>query len=68
MVFLADTLLQLNAKADVFVKCVESGLETVGSTCRYAALEILRSFISLVLKFAEKAKTADEILNIPSQI
>jgi SRSO17 transposase len=62
MVFLADTLLQLNAKADVFVEHVKSGLETVGSTCRYAALEILRSFINLVLKLAEKAKTADEIL------
>jgi SRSO17 transposase len=62
MVFLADTLLQLNAKADVFVKCVKSDLKTVGSTCRYATLEILRSFISLVLKLAEKAKTADEIL------
>jgi hypothetical protein len=36
MVFLADTLLQLNAKADVFVKCVKSDLKTVGSTCRYA--------------------------------
>jgi len=62
MVFLADTLLQLNPKADVFVECVKSDLETVGSTCRYAALEILRSFINLVLKLAEKAKTADEIL------
>lgn len=62
MVFLADTLLQLNAKADVFVEHVKSSLETVGSTCRYAALEILRSFINLVLKLAEKAKTVDEIL------
>lgn len=62
MVFLADTLLQLNAKADVFVEHVKSSLETVGSTCRYAALEVLRSFINLVLKLAEKAKTADEIL------
>ena len=34
MVFLADALLQLNVRVDVFVKCVKSGLETVGSACR----------------------------------
>jgi SRSO17 transposase len=62
MVFLADTLLQLNSKADKLVESVKSDLKTVGSTCRYATLEILKSFINLVLKLAKKAKTADEIL------
>lgn len=37
-------------------------LETVGSTCRYAATEVLRSFVILVMRLAQKLKTADEIL------
>ena len=62
MVFLADTLLQFNSKAEPLVECVKGGFETVGSTCRYAATEVLRSFISLVMRLATKVKTADEIL------
>jgi len=62
MVFLADTLLQFNPKAEFLVERVKSGFETVGSTCRYAAIEILRSFIDLVMRLAPKLKTADEIL------
>jgi hypothetical protein len=62
MVFLAHTLLVLNSKAGSLVECVKNGFETVGSTCRYAALEVLRSFISLVVRLAQKVKTADEIL------
>lgn len=41
---------------------VKSGFETVGSTCRFAATEVLRSFIGLVVRLAQKLKTADEIL------
>jgi SRSO17 transposase len=62
MVFLADTLLQLNPKAERLVERVRGGFETVGSTCRYAATEVLRSFIGLVMRLAQKLKTADEIL------
>ena len=62
MVFLADTLLQFNSKAERLVECVKGGFETVGSTCRYAAMEVLRSFISLVMRLAQKVKTAEEIL------
>ena len=62
MVFLADTLLQLNSKVDRLVEGVKGGVETVGSTCRYATKEVLRSFISLVLRLAQKVKTADGIL------
>lgn len=62
MVFLADTLLQFNSKAEPLVEYVKSDLETVGSKCRYAATEVLRSFICLVMKLAQKLKTADEIL------
>jgi hypothetical protein len=60
MVFLADTLLQLNPKAQNLVERVRGGFETVGSTCRYVATEVLRSFISLVIRLAQKPKTADE--------
>jgi SRSO17 transposase len=62
MVFLADTLLQFNPKAEPLVEYVKGGFETVGSTCRYAATEVLRSFIGLVMRLAQKLKTADEIL------
>ena len=62
MVFRADTLLQFNAKAEFLVERVKSGFETVGSTCRYAATEVLRSFIDLVMRLAQKLKTADDIL------
>lgn len=62
MIFLADTLLQLKPKAERLVESVKGGVETVGSTCRYAGLEVLRSFIKLVMKLAQTVKTADEIL------
>ena len=62
MVFLADTLLQFNSKAEPLVECVKGGFETVGSTCRYAATEVLRSFIGLVMRLAQRLKTADDIL------
>lgn len=62
MVFLADTLLQLNPKAERLVEGVKGGVKTVGSTCRFAATEVLRSFVSLVMRLAQKLKTADEIL------
>lgn len=61
MVFLADTLLQFNPKAGFLVERVKVGFETVGSTCRYAATEVLRSFIDLVMRLARKLKTVDEI-------
>ena len=62
MVFLADTLLQFNSKLEPLAECVKGGFETVGSTCRYAATEVLRSFIGLVMRLAVKLKSADEIL------
>ena len=62
MVFLADTLLQFNPKAERLVERVKVGFETVGSTCRYAATEVLRSFIGLVMRLAQKLRTADDIL------
>ena len=62
MVFLADTLLQFNSKAEPLVEYIKGGFETVGSTCRYAATEVLCFFTSLVMRLATKVKTADEIL------
>jgi SRSO17 transposase len=62
MVFLADTLLQLGLKSSPLVEYVKGGFDTVGSTCRYAALEVLRSFVDLVMKLACRLKTADQIL------
>ena len=62
MVFLADTLLQLGLKSSPLVEYVKGGFRTAGSTCRYAALEVLRSFVDLVMRLAPKLKTADKIL------
>ena len=40
------------------------GLATVGSKCRYAAMEVLKSFIELVVKLARKVKNPEEILKM----
>ena len=39
-------------------------LATVGSKCRYAAMEVLKSFIELVVKLARKVKNPEEILKM----
>jgi len=43
---------------------VKAGLATVGSRCRYAAMEVLKSFIELVMELARKVRTPDEILRL----
>nr|MDO8089794.1 hypothetical protein [Candidatus Sigynarchaeota archaeon] len=43
---------------------MKAGLATVGSRCRYAAMEVLRFFIELVVKIARKVRNPDEILNM----
>ena len=62
MVFLAHTLLQLSPKGGRSIGSVEVSLKTVGSKCRHAAMEVLKSFIELVMRLAQKVRTADEIL------
>jgi hypothetical protein len=62
MVFIADALLQFSSKASSLVEWVKTSLETVGSKCRYASMEVLKSFADLVVKLAQKAKTTDQIL------
>jgi hypothetical protein len=62
MVFLAQTLLQLSPKGGRSIGSVEVSLKTVGSKCRHAMMEVLRSFIELVVRLAQKVRTADEIL------
>jgi hypothetical protein len=60
MVFLAHTLLQLSPKGGRSIGSVEVSLKMVGSRCRHATMEVLRSFIEL--RLAQKIRTADEIL------
>ena len=62
MVFIADALLQFSSKASSLVEWMKTSLETVGSKCRYASMEVLKSFVDLVVKLAQKAKTTDQIL------
>jgi len=62
MVFLANTLLQLSSRRGEPVAWMGTGLKTVGSRCRYAAFEVLRSFVDLVVRLAQRVKTVDEIL------
>ncbi len=64
MVFLAHALLQLSPAQGGPVAWIKTSLRTVGSRCRYAAVEILRSFIQLIMKLAEKLPTPDEILQL----
>ena len=62
MVFLAHNLLQLSSRKGEPVAWIKTSLKTVGSRCRYATLEILKSFVDLVVRLAQKVKTPDEIL------
>jgi len=64
MVFLAHALLQFSSAKGGSVAWIKASLKTVGSRCRYAALEVLKSFIQLVMKLAEKIPTPEEILKI----
>jgi hypothetical protein len=64
MVFLAHALLQLSSPKGGPVAWIKAGLKTVGSKCRYAMVEVLKSFIQLVMKLAEKIPTPDEILQL----
>jgi hypothetical protein len=43
---------------------MKAGLAAVGSRCRYAAMEVLRSFIKLVAELARKVGSPDEILKL----
>jgi hypothetical protein len=64
MVFLAHALLQFSSVKGGPVAWIKASLKTVGSRCRYATLEVLKSFISLVMKLAEKLPTPEEILKL----
>jgi len=64
MVFLALDLLQLSSRKGGPIGWVKMGLATVGSRCRYAAMEVLKSFIELVVKLARKVRIPDEILKL----
>lgn len=64
MVFLAHDLLQLSSRKGGPTGWVKAGLATVGSRCRYAAMEVLKSFIELVVKLARKVTNPEEILKL----
>jgi len=64
MVFLAHDFLQLSSRRGGPIRWMKAGLATVGSRCRYAAMEVLRSFIKLVAELARKARNPDEILKL----
>lgn len=64
MVFLAHDLLQLSSRNGGPIGWMTASLATVGSRCRYAAMEVLRSFIELVVKIARKVRNPDEILKL----
>ena len=62
MVFLAHTLLRLSPNLGKPIERMGRGLTTVGSRCRHAAREVLKTFIDLVVRLVQKVKTADQIL------
>lgn len=64
MVFLAHDLLQLSSRRGGPIRWMKAGLATVGSRCRYAAMEVLKSFIELVVEIVRKVGNPDEILKL----
>ena len=64
MVFLAHDLLQFSSRRGGPIGWMKAGLATVGSRCRYAVMEVLSSFIELVVNLARKVKNPDEILKL----
>jgi hypothetical protein len=51
--------------AKLLFEYVKGGFETVGSTFRYVTVEVLSAFMDLVMRLAQKLKTADQILKYP---
>jgi len=64
MVFLAHILLQLSSRRGGPIGWMKAGPATVGSRCRYAAMETLKSFIELVVELAGKVGNPNEILKL----
>jgi SRSO17 transposase len=64
MVFLAHDLLQLSTRNGGPIGWMKAGLASVGSRCRYAAMEVLKSFIELVVNLARKIRNPEEILKL----
>ena len=64
MVFIVRTLLELGsdgAEPRIEVAKVGTCLDAIGLRCRIAYVEILTSFISLVLRLGERVKDAKKI-------
>jgi SRSO17 transposase len=65
MILVAHTLLSLGSKDSAVAKAMIH-LDTIGSACRRAFGEILRSFIQVVLDVGKKVKDAGQILGMLS--
>jgi hypothetical protein len=52
MVFLADTIMQLGSGFDTVMDILKANLRTIGSRCRLAGAEVLRSLVSLIVRMA----------------
>jgi len=65
MILVAHTLLSLGSEGRAVARAMIH-LETIGSACRRAFAEILRSFIQVVLDVGEKVKDAGQILRMLS--
>jgi hypothetical protein len=63
LVFVAYSLLRLDAEQSRLLKVVTTGLETTGQRCRATAQEMVRTLVLWVYKPARGEKNAPQILN-----
>jgi SRSO17 transposase len=64
MVFFAYIVLQLHSGFDKIMGKLKANLRTIGSRCRMAGTEVLRSLVSLVVKLAHKDVDARRIMEL----
>jgi hypothetical protein len=64
MVFLADTIMQLGSGFDTVMDTLKANLRTIGSRCRLAGAEVLRSLVSFIVKMAHKDMDARRVFSL----
>lgn len=63
LVFVAYSLLRLDAEQSRLVKVVAAGLETTGERCRAAAQEMVRTLVVWIYKQVKEEQSATQILH-----
>jgi len=64
MVFLADTLLQLNAMVGTLTRWFKTNVKSLSGKCNIVKNQVVRSFISWTLKQSHLHQEVDDILEM----